>query len=100
MRDDGYRDWKTTVVAVIGDPALTDEEPFIYQNLFNALRLPVPVLLTARDQRRGDGTSHQLPGSPIRPVTLVPPRTVLHHPPVGAKSTWTVRTHRLTFQVS
>lgn len=82
-RTDGYRDWKTTVVTVIGDPTLTDEELFTYQNLFNARRVPVPVLLTARGQRRGDGTSHQLPSSPIRPVTLVPPRTVLHHPPVG-----------------
>ncbi|MFD4336509.1 hypothetical protein ACFWPP_04725 [Streptomyces anulatus] len=57
-RTDGYRDWKTTVVAVIGDPALTDEEPFTYQNLFNALRLPVPVLLTARTS--GGETAHPI----------------------------------------
>ncbi|MEU0804178.1 hypothetical protein [Streptomyces sp. NPDC005970] len=35
-RTDGYRDWNTTVVAVSGDPALTDEELLTYQSLFNA----------------------------------------------------------------
>lgn len=35
-RTDGYRDWNTTVVAVSGDPALTNEELLTYQHLFNA----------------------------------------------------------------
>lgn len=34
-RTDGYREWDTTVVAVSGDPELTDEELLTYQNLFN-----------------------------------------------------------------
>lgn len=34
-RTDGYRDWDTTVVAVSGNLALTDEELRTYQDLFN-----------------------------------------------------------------
>ncbi|MFF7206255.1 hypothetical protein [Streptomyces sp. NPDC008141] len=35
-RTDGYRDWDTNVVAINGDPELTDEELLTYQDLFNA----------------------------------------------------------------
>jgi hypothetical protein len=34
-RTDGYGEWDTTVTAVSGDPALTEEELRTYQNLFN-----------------------------------------------------------------
>ncbi|MEU4110877.1 hypothetical protein [Streptomyces sp. NPDC027717] len=39
-RTDGYREWDTTVVAVNGDPELTEEELRTYQSLFNAPKDP------------------------------------------------------------
>jgi hypothetical protein len=37
-RNDGHRDWDTTMIAVQGDPELTEEELQQYQELWNTPR--------------------------------------------------------------
>jgi len=38
-RDDGYRDWDTTMAAIQGDPQLTDAEVQQYSALFKGGRI-------------------------------------------------------------